>query len=129
MRRPVFRRLAADDIARAYAWYERRREGLGEEFLERVPASVDAVLQNAAGYPVLHRHTRRALVSRFPYGLLYRIDGDVVVFVACFHTRRRPPRGGAEPSRARTQESPRRAAQRRLERAGTPRTPHVAWQL
>jgi hypothetical protein len=49
-----------------------------------------AVLAAPTAYEVLHRQIRRALVRRFPYGLLFRVIDDVVVFVGCFHTRRSP---------------------------------------
>jgi hypothetical protein len=35
------------DVAEAYAWYETRREGLGEEFL----SSVDACLESFGASP------------------------------------------------------------------------------
>jgi toxin ParE1/3/4 len=86
----VFRQAAADDVRRAYIWYERRRTGLGEEFLEEVQAAMDAVLTAPEAYPVLHRQTRRSLVRRFPYGLFYRLLDGTVIFVACTHTHRDP---------------------------------------
>lgn len=90
MTNPIFRPAAAADIERAYRWYEDERVGLGEEFLEEVSVTVNAVLTQPRAFPVLHRDTRRALVRRFPFGLFYRIIDDTVVFVACFHARRDP---------------------------------------
>lgn len=90
MRPYIVRPAMAADIRRAYAWYEREREGLGEEFLTEVRAAIHAVLTAPTAYQILHRDTRRALVRRFPYGLLYRMIDDVVVFVGCFHTSRSP---------------------------------------
>jgi plasmid stabilization system protein ParE len=84
----VVRPAAAEDIRRAYKWYERARKGLGEELLVEIRAAIDQVLRSPLAYPVLHRETRRVLVQRFPYGLFYRIVDDIVVFVACTHTRR-----------------------------------------
>jgi toxin ParE1/3/4 len=88
----VVRPAAAEDIRRAYTWYERAREGLGEEFLVEVRAAIGAALAGPEAYPILHRQTRRVLVRRFPYGLFYRVVDDIVVFVACTHTRRDPER-------------------------------------
>jgi toxin ParE1/3/4 len=90
MRPYIFRPAAAADVQQIRAWYERKREGLGEEFLVELRASIDAVLAFPEAYPVLHRETRRALVRRFPYGLFYRLDDDLVIFVACLHTHRNP---------------------------------------
>ncbi|HYO14653.1 MAG TPA: type II toxin-antitoxin system RelE/ParE family toxin [Thermoanaerobaculia bacterium] len=80
----IYRPAAADDIDRAYARYEEERRGLGEEFLAEVTATAKLVVERPEA------QTRRALVHRFPYGLFYRVLGDTVVFVACFHTSRNP---------------------------------------
>lgn len=90
MKRHLIRPAAARDITSAYAWYEGEREGLGEEFLAEVHATINAVLGTPEAYPTLHRETHRALVHRFPYGLFYRVVDDLVVFVACTHTHRSP---------------------------------------
>ena len=90
MRSHVFRPAAAADLERAYVWYETERAGLGEEFLDEVYTSVQAVLERPESFPILHRETRRALVRRFPYALFFRVVGERIVFVACFHVRRNP---------------------------------------
>lgn len=90
MKPHVFRPAAAADIERAYVWYERERAGLGEEFLAEAFISVQAVLERPETFPVLHRQTRRALIRRFPYALFFRMVGERIVFVACFHVRRNP---------------------------------------
>jgi len=84
--RHIFRPAAAADLEVIHGWYERERRGLGEEFLAEARRVVDAVVALPNGYPVIHRDTRRALVHRFPYGLLYRVVDDLVVFVGCFHS-------------------------------------------
>ncbi len=68
----------------AYRWYENQRRGLGEEFLLAVQNAVDSVLENPKMYPVVRRNTRRTLLNRFPYSLLYRLFNEQVVVLACF---------------------------------------------
>jgi len=86
----LYRPEAADEVEGAYAWYERQREGLGDEFLTELRRSERRVQESPNTYPVIHRDTRRFLLHRFPYQLLYRIVDDTVVVVACFHGRRSP---------------------------------------
>jgi len=88
----LFRPAAAADVDDAYLWYEAQRSGLGEEFLAAVSAAVESIQVKPELYPVVHRQTRRALLRRFPYGLYYRIMGEQVVVVACFHAKRDPKR-------------------------------------
>jgi len=86
----IYRPAAAADIEQAYTRYEQERRGLGEEFLAEVTATATLVLERPEAYPVVVRWTHRALIHRFPYGLFYRVLGDTVVFVACFHTSQNP---------------------------------------
>ena len=91
MRRIVVRPSATADIAEAYDWYESQRDGLGEEFLAALTATQARLLEYPESHPVLHRDTRRALLPRrFPYGLYYRIVGDIMAVVACMHASRNP---------------------------------------
>jgi plasmid stabilization system protein ParE len=57
-----------------------------------VQSALDDMVAHPAKYPVIHRDTRRALLRRFPYAILYRVYGEVVVVVACMHGRRDPRR-------------------------------------
>ncbi len=86
-------RLAAlQDMDDAYAWYEAQKPGLGEEFLQAVDDVIATVVESPMRYRVLVLDTRQALVRRFPYRVLYRVLGDEVLVVACFHARRDPRR-------------------------------------
>ena len=86
----IFRPAAAADVQDAYNWYEEQRPGLGEEFLSSLKLLTQEVAENPLRYPVVYRGTRRALLRRFPYGLFYRIMGDLVVIIACMHGSRNP---------------------------------------
>ncbi len=78
------------DISDAYTWYRHRRPHLAYAFLAAVQASIEAVSELPASFPVVQRGTRRALVRRFPYGLLYVVRADEAVVVGCFHLARDP---------------------------------------
>ena len=88
----VVRPAAAADIDEAFVWYERRRPGLGYEFLAELQSVRENVVTHPLAFPVIHRDTRRVLLRRFPYGLFYRAYDDVIVVVACMHGRRDPKR-------------------------------------
>jgi plasmid stabilization system protein ParE len=91
--RVLVRPAAAADIEDAFQWYEHQRKGLGDEFLAALRATMDLILVHPEAFPVLHRGARRALVQRrFPYGLYFRIDGDIVILVACLDAKRHPRR-------------------------------------
>ena len=86
----VTRPKAAAEIEAAYRWYERERPGLGEEFLVALNHVVAIIADYPERFPIVHRDTRRVLLSRFPYSICYRLKGRHVVVVACFHSKRNP---------------------------------------
>jgi len=57
------------EIAEAYVWYERRRIGLGEEFLSSVDACMEGIRRQPEMYPFVHETYRRSLIRRFPYAI------------------------------------------------------------
>jgi len=61
----IFTPEAADDVAEAYAWYEEREPGLGEDFLRCVEACLLLVLRNPRLFPCALDDFRRALIRRF----------------------------------------------------------------
>lgn len=78
------------DIAQAYVWYESRRVGLGDEFLNSVDACMDRICRQPAIYTRVHEEYRRALVRRFPYAIFFESAETAVTVYAVFHTSRDP---------------------------------------
>ena len=52
---------AKDDVALAFAWYERQRHGLGYDFLDCVEAAVKSIIENSAMYRIYFLHFRGCL--------------------------------------------------------------------
>lgn len=81
---------ALEDISQAYDWYEKRQDGLGEEFL----SCVDACIQRIRRSPELHARVfegfRRAIVRRFPYSIFYEYIRDTVIVYCVFHSSQDP---------------------------------------
>lgn len=86
----AFRRAAGQDLAAAYGWYEAQRPGLGEQFLSAVNASFDLIGQFPEMFALVHGDVRRAIVSRFPYAVFYRVEPRRIVVLAILHTARDP---------------------------------------
>jgi toxin ParE1/3/4 len=66
---------ASAELTEAVRWYETKRSGLGGDLLDEVATAIDGVAENPeAGSSMSADHkTRRLLVSRFPYQLVYRV--------------------------------------------------------
>lgn len=81
---------AEADLADARRWYERQREGLGEQLLLCVEAALDRIQRMPEAAPEVYPGVRRVSVPRFPYGAFYRIDPDQLAVIAIYHSRRDP---------------------------------------
>jgi plasmid stabilization system protein ParE len=90
--RITFRPEAERELAEAVDWYEARGQGLGAEFLRSVDAAISHVLRHPILYPIVFETARRAVLRRFPYSLIYVVQHDKLLIVACIHSRRDPPR-------------------------------------
>jgi plasmid stabilization system protein ParE len=88
--RVVFRRQVGRDLAAGFQHYEARQAGLGERFLERTRASFEAIERYPEIFAVVHADVRRALVSRFPYAVFYRVEQHRIVVLRVLHTARDP---------------------------------------
>ena len=87
-REVVFRPEAEDDALEVRAWYESRRAGLGREFGQALDDLVARISDNPSLYQRVHRETRRAVLSRFPYAVYFRTTEAQVVVLA-IHGRQR----------------------------------------
>ena len=90
-RAPVFRPQAEAEALEARRWYEARRAGLGDEFGAEVDAAVARIVDGPLAFPRVRGETRRAVLSRFPYALYFRMTDDNIVVLAV-HGRQDPSR-------------------------------------
>jgi plasmid stabilization system protein ParE len=88
--RLIIRPEAELDIQDAFEWYEAQAPGLGSEFIRAMDARLSGTGRNPLVYPLIYRQARRALIRRFPYGILYVFEQETISVVACFHGKRNP---------------------------------------
>jgi hypothetical protein len=90
--RLLFRPEARAEMLEAQSWYDVRVPGLGTEFALAVAAGAAAISRFPDACPLVHGRVRKAVLRRFPYALLYVMDDDSILIIACYH-HRRDPRG------------------------------------
>jgi plasmid stabilization system protein ParE len=86
----LFEPAASRELNEAADFYDLEQPGLGSEFLDAVEAALLTVVDNPRAFPILLGETRRRVVSRFPYSLLYWFDGTTVHVSAVAHHKQRP---------------------------------------
>lgn len=84
-----FRKEALQDIVNIISWYENHREGLGDEFFISLEKSKHQLEQNPTQFIKKYKQIRKAIMSRFPYLIYYKIEKPrrVIVF-AVLHMKR-----------------------------------------
>lgn len=87
----VFRPQAEDEALAVRRWYESRRPGLGPEFGQALDVLIARIAASPLAFPRVHNETRRAVLSRFPYAVYFRLAKEVVVVLA-IHGRQHPSR-------------------------------------
>ncbi|HUT54803.1 MAG TPA: type II toxin-antitoxin system RelE/ParE family toxin [bacterium] len=81
---------AAADIVETAAFYEARQPGLGFEFTQEVYSAVARILEYPEAWTTVSPNTRRALLKRFPFGVIYKIKSDHLLILAVSDLRRLP---------------------------------------
>lgn len=90
MHKIVIKPAAEFDTAEAFDWYTDKREGLGDDFLLAVEATIHAIQRNRYNFQIVYKNVRRALTARFPYGLFFIIEAYTVYVLAIQCTSRSP---------------------------------------
>ena len=86
----VVHEIAEEDLIAAAVFYESRETDLGNEFLEELSQSFQRITESPFSYSIHFDEYRRYLMGRFPYGVVYRIEGQQILVFAVAHLRRRP---------------------------------------
>lgn len=71
-------------------YYDRESPGLGTVFLDELEDGYDRILDNPSAAPEIDTGIGKLVLAKFPYSLIYEIDGDNALILAVAHQRRRP---------------------------------------
>jgi toxin ParE2 len=78
------------ELDEAYEWYALQADGLGVRFLAEVVHSFGLIQQYPTAWHPLSTNTRRCRLKRFPYGVIYSVEGQDVIVIAVAHLHRKP---------------------------------------
>ena len=81
---------AREEFDHAADWYDEQRAGLGVIFISKVREVFHRISVNPRLHAITFRDVRKAVVSKFPYVVIYREEIDVVLIVSVFHTSQDP---------------------------------------
>jgi mRNA-degrading endonuclease RelE of RelBE toxin-antitoxin system len=81
---------ARKEIRDGFDFYNHEKSGLGSEFLDELKRSLLRVSDNPFAWPKLSKNTRKCIVHRFPFVIIYSCDNDELIVHAVAHFRRKP---------------------------------------
>jgi plasmid stabilization system protein ParE len=81
---------AIADVRGTVAWYRKRSPKAAADFIEELNRSVDTIREAPDRWPVGKNNTRRFLLWRFPFTIIYSEEQSIVTIWAVAHASRRP---------------------------------------
>ncbi|WP_375311880.1 type II toxin-antitoxin system RelE/ParE family toxin [Bradyrhizobium sp. A5] len=90
MAKILFTQAARADLVDAVRWYDAHAPHVVPQFRDALRAALARISENPKQFTPVLKNTRRALLRRFPYILVFREMDDAVYIVAVFHTSRDP---------------------------------------
>lgn len=85
-----FHNEAKLEFFEAIAYYDKQQAGLGRDFAEEVYGTIVRVCEMPEAFPRVFPKTRRGMVARFPFGVVYQVRGGTVWIIAVAHLHRMP---------------------------------------
>jgi len=86
----LFHPDAEIELIQAIDYYEQCSKGLGQDFVCEVYATIERIISYPQAWSVIDDEIRRALVKRFPYGVLYAENDAEIFIVAVMNLHRHP---------------------------------------
>jgi toxin ParE1/3/4 len=74
----------------ATVWYLERNERVAAAYEAELSRAFTEIERRLETWPHHHHGTRRILLRRFPYEVVYKIYSEVVLLVAVAHCKRKP---------------------------------------
>jgi plasmid stabilization system protein ParE len=81
---------AVDEAEAALTWYRQRSPRAAARFLREIEVALEAIAKSPERWPAFGHETRRCLLRRFPFLIVYRELPNVIQVLAIAHGRRRP---------------------------------------
>ncbi len=88
--RTIVRPEVENDLKEAFSWYEDKRKGLGYDLLLQIDAGLKFIERNPEICPPEYKGTRKHLIKRFPYKIIYLVEKESIIVLAVIHGKRGP---------------------------------------
>jgi plasmid stabilization system protein ParE len=81
---------ALQEVEEAARWYAERSVTAAAAFSIEMDEAESAIVRLPEAWPPFDHGTRRYILRRFPFSVVYRVEDRRILIVAVAHARRRP---------------------------------------
>lgn len=81
---------AFEEAQAAYRWYRERNEAVAKAFLAELDRAVQLISDDPMRWSAYLDRTRRFLLRKFPFSVIYHHSDVAVMILAFAHERRKP---------------------------------------
>ena len=81
---------AEEELNQAVDYYNHCQPLLGWDFAREVYLTIQNILSYPEAWTPLSKNTRRCLVNRFPFGVIYQIKKEEVLIISVMQLNRKP---------------------------------------
>ena len=81
---------ALEEAEAAARWYGERSVSAAAGFSEEIDAAEVAITDFPDAWPPFDHGTRRYLLRRYPFSIIYRVETHRILILAVAHAQRRP---------------------------------------
>ncbi|QDV31314.1 Plasmid stabilization system protein [Planctopirus ephydatiae] len=81
---------AAKDFTESLCWYAERSTALATDFESEFDAAIQRIAESPELFPAFDERHRYLQLRRFPFLIIYRIIGTIIIVIAVAHTARSP---------------------------------------
>jgi toxin ParE1/3/4 len=90
VKRVEFHQGAIADVKSAVNWYQKRSPKAALDLIEELHRAADTIREGPERWPIGKNDTRRFLLWRFPFVIIYSEQESVITVWAVAHGSRRP---------------------------------------
>ena len=81
---------AATELSESAQWYAERSQRAARSFLVAVDVAVASIIDDAKRFVWIDDRHQSCSVIKFPFQVVFRLDGDRIVVIAVAHAKRPP---------------------------------------
>lgn len=81
---------AEADLRESHSWYLNRSDEVANDFLQTLFDCGNTIVRYPQAFPVVLGNARRAVLQRFPYNIIFTIEGEIIYIHAIYHGKRAP---------------------------------------